>query len=200
MGRKAKFKIGNDVLESEFFKVDRSKIYGFSKKHIMDTKKNECQLSDLYEGTHILPRGSIAQVLIDKNGNSVSRSELVGFNSKNERVEKVSSIFSIENQCKEVSIDNFLSFSIKSVYQLNIEAPSLSDWGKYFSKQNIYKFIFNYREDYEGDDAFLLSNEQGYFIAVGNETKYDYLQLENVEVDDIKEDQEIDDDLDFSMF
>ena len=49
---------------------------------------------------------------LTKNGNSVSRSELVGFNLQGEKVEKVPSIFSIENNCKKVEIDDFISSSI----------------------------------------------------------------------------------------
>ena len=48
----------------------------------------------------------------------VSRSELVGFNLNNQKVEKIPSIFSVENLCDKVSIDEFLSVNVKSIYQL----------------------------------------------------------------------------------
>ena len=70
MGRKVSFKIEGSLLESEIVKVDRAKLYGNSKKIVFDSSKEECVLSDLYEGSVILPRGSIGQVLIDENGNS----------------------------------------------------------------------------------------------------------------------------------
>ena len=95
MGRKVSFKIEGSLLESEIVKVDRTKLYGTSEKIVYDTNKEECVLSDLYEGSIILPRGSIGQVLIDENGNSVLRSELIGFNLQGEKVKKVPSIFSI---------------------------------------------------------------------------------------------------------
>ena len=88
MGRKVSFKIQGDLLESEIVKVDRTKIYGSSEKIVLDTNKEECVLSDLYEGSIILPKGSVGQVLIDDSGNSVSRSELIGFNLQGEKVEK----------------------------------------------------------------------------------------------------------------
>ena len=69
MGRKVSFKLEGSVLESEIVKVDRTKLYGTSKRIVYDTNKGECGLSDLYEGTIILPRGSVGQVLIDENGN-----------------------------------------------------------------------------------------------------------------------------------
>jgi len=200
MGRKVSFKIEGSLLESEIVKVDRTKLYGSSEKIVYDTKKEECVLSDLYEGSIILPRGSVAQVLIDENGNSVSRSELIGFNLQGEKVEKVPSIFSIENNCKKVEIDDFISSSIKSIYQLVMDEDQIESWKKYFANDEVYLFEFNYREDYEGDDAFLISNEEGFFISVGKSSEFEYLELSNVSVEDTDEDIEIEDDLDFSMF
>jgi len=200
MGRKVSFKIEGSQLESEIVKVDRTKLYGTSEKIVYDTNKEECVLSDLYEGSIILPKGSVGQVLIDENGNSVSRSELIGFNLQGEKVEKVPSIFSIENNCKKVEIDEFISSSIKSIYQLVIDEDQIETWKKYFASNEVYLFEFNYREDYEGDDAFLISNEDGFFISVGKSNEFEFLELSNVSVEDTDEDIEIEDDLDFSMF
>lgn len=200
MGRKISFKIEGSLLESEIVKVDRTKLYGTSEKIVYDTNKEECVLSDLYEGSIILPRGSVGQVLIDENGNSVSRSELIGFNLQGEKVEKVPSIFSIENICKKVEIDDFISSSIKSIYQLVIDENQIESWKKYFTNDEVYLFEFNYREDYEGDDAFLVSNEEGFFISVGKRNEFEFLELSNISVEDTDEDIEIEDDLDFSMF
>lgn len=200
MGRKVSFKIEGSLLESEIVKVDRAKLYGTSKKIVYDTNKEECILSDLYEGSIILPRGSVGQVLIDENGNSVSRSELIGFNLQGEKVKKVPSIFSIENNCKKVEIDEFISSSIKSIYQLVIDEDQIETWKKFFTNNEVYLFEFNYREDYEGDEAFLISNEDGFFISVGKSNEFEFLELSNISVEDTDEDIEIEDDLDFSMF
>ena len=89
MGRKIKFNFDGISLESEIIKVDRSKLYGSVNKIVKDSDNEECTISDLYEGSLILPRGSISQILVDNKGNSVSRSELVGFNSNNQKVEKL---------------------------------------------------------------------------------------------------------------
>ena len=200
MGRKVSFKIEGNLLESEIVNVDRTKLYGTSEKVVYDTNKEECVISDLYEGSIILPRGSVGQVLIDENGNSISRSDLIGFNLKGEKVEKVPSIFSVENNCKKVEIDEFISSSIKSIYQLVIDEDQIETWKKYFTNNEVYLFEFNYREDYEGDDAFLISNEDGFFISVGKSNEFEFLDLSNVSVEDTDEDIEIEDDLDFSMF
>ena len=63
MGRKIKFNFDGITLESEIIKVDRSKLYGSVNKIVKDSDNEECIISDLYEGSLILPRGSISQIL-----------------------------------------------------------------------------------------------------------------------------------------
>ena len=199
MARKVKFNINSSLLESGIVKVDRSKLYGSSKKIVRDMKGNECVLSNLYNGDRILPKGSISQVLVDSEGLFVSRSALVGFNSNNEQVEKVSSIFSNDNQCEKVDLDEFLSVNVKSIYQLVIEEDDKEKWNTLFANDEIYYFVFNYREDYEGDDAYLISNGDDLFITVGKKNDFEFLEQSNIVIDD-EEEEEIDDELDFSMF
>lgn len=197
MARAVKFNFGGNILESQIVKVDRTKLYGSSKKIVKDPKGNICITSDLYEGSKILPKGSISQVLIDDKGSFVKRSELVGFNLNNEKVEKVPSIFSLENICEKVDLDEFMSVSIKSIYQLNIDQTIISTWKEKFMNDEVYHFIFNYREDYEGDDAYIISNGTDYFITVGKKNDFQYLEQSNITLDD---EEEIEDELDFSMF
>ncbi len=199
MGRKIKFNLDGITLESEIIKVDRSKLYGSINKIVKDSDNEECIISDLYEGSLILPRGSISQILVDNKGNSVSRSELVGFNSNNQKVEKTPSIFSAENLCKKVSLDEFLTVNVKSIYQLKIDEAFIENWKNIFSSDEIYHFVFNYREDFEGDDAYLISNGSDFFSVVGKRNNFEYLELKNIQIED-DQDEIIDDELDFSMF
>ena len=200
MGRPIKFNLSGVSLEAEITKVDRSKLYGTSTRVVYDENGEECSLSNLYQGSTILPKGSISQTLLDSKGNYVSRSDLIGFNNLNQKVEKVSSIYSDENNCKKVTIDEFISANVKSIYQLNIENSNLENWKKCFLNDEIYCFIFNYREDYEGDDAYILYNGINFFIIVGKQNSYEYLELNTISIDVEDEDSTQDDDLDFSMF
>ena len=199
MARKVKFNINNTLLESGITKVDRAKLYGSTKKIVRDIKGNECVLSNLYNGDRILPKGSISQVLLDNKGLFVSRSSLVGFNSSNKKVDKVNSIFSIDNNCEKVDLDEFLSVNVKSIYQLTIDEGDQEKWNILFANDEIYHFVFNYREDYEGDDAYIITNGSDLFITVGTKNDFEFLEQNNIVIDD-EEDEEIDDELDFSMF
>ena len=46
---------------------------------------------------------------------------------------------------------------------------------------DIYHFPFNYRADYEADDAFLLTSSGEVFAVVGKLTELEYIGLENKE-------------------
>ena len=200
MARNVTFNINGQTLTSNVIKVDRSKLYGTSKIIVYDNKEGKCETSNLYQGSMILPSGSISSVMIDKEGKYRSRSELIGYNENEEKVEKVPSIFSIENKCSKRTIDDFLSTSITSVYHLDIPNDEMGEWKNQFAGEDIYHFIFNYREDYEGDDGFIIRNEDEFFIAVGKKCSYEFLELENVTIEDVDDDSSIEDDLDFSMF
>jgi hypothetical protein len=198
MARNVKFKIEGVLLDSEIIKVDRTKLYGSSKKIVKDKNGNQCIISNLYQGNRVLPKGSISQILVDQEGKFVKRSELVGFDLNNKKVEKVPSIFSIENLCAKVEIDEFLSVNVKSIYQLKIDETTIDKWKNFFTNDDIYHFVYNYREDFEGDDAYLIYNGLDFFITIGKKNDFDFLEQNNIIIDD--EEEEIEDDLDFSMF
>ena len=198
MARNVKFKIEGVSLDSEIIKVDRTKLYGSSKKIVKDKNGNQCIISNLYQGNRVLPKGSISQILVDQEGKFVKRSELVGFDLNNKKVEKVPSIFSIENLCAKVEIDEFLSVNVKSIYQLKIDETTIDKWKNFFTNDDIHHFVYNYREDFEGDDAYLIYNGSDFFITIGKKNDFDFLEQNNIIIDD--EEEEIEDDLDFSMF
>ena len=198
MARNVKFKIEGVSLDSEIIKVDRTKLYGSSKKIVKDKNGNQCIISNLYQGNRVLPKGSISQILVDQEGKFVKRSELVGFDLNNKKVEKVPSIFSIENLCAKVEIDEFLSVNVKSIYQLKIDETTIDKWKNFFTNDDIYHFVYNYREDFEGDDAYLIYNGSDFFITIGKKNDFDFLEQNNIIIDD--EEEEIEDHLDFSMF
>ncbi len=201
MARQAEFSFSGQSVMAELKKVDRKKIYGWSSVEVFDENGSTCKLASLAEGSYIMPSGSTSLVSLNKSGEAISRSSLVGVNSAGEKVEKVPSIYDQKVMLREATIDEYLSVAVKSVYQLNIEENKESllaelDAGK------IYYFVFNYRADYEGDDAFLLSNENEIFAVTGMSSDLEFIGLEDNEKELAPEDSEVvqDDDMDFAMF
>ena len=64
----------------------------------------------------------------------------------------------------------------------------------------LYYFVFNYRADYEGDDAFLISNGNDVFAITGMKSDFEFIGLEDNEQELVPEETQVEDDLDFAMF
>lgn len=201
MARTVEFSINSLSMTAELKKVDRKKIYGWSKIEVYDENKSKCKLAGLADGTYILPSGSTSLVTLNTKGEIVSKKDMVGLDLNGNPVEKVPSVYDKTVMLREATIDEYLSLSVKSVYQLNI-SENKEDFLKELNSGKIFYFIFNYREDYEGDDAFLLSNGNEIFAITGMLSESEFVGLMDNEKELVIEESEEndDDDLDFAMF
>ena len=199
MARKADLLMNGQSILVEFKKVDRKKIYGWSTIEVFDENGSKCKLSGLAEGQYVLPSGSTALVSLNSKGEAISKSTLIGINSDGEKVEKVPSIYDQKVILREASIDEYLSMAVKSVYQLKID-ENKDALLKELDNGKIYYFVFNYRADYEGDDAFLISNGTDVFAITGMKSDFEFIGLEDNEQELVPEENQVEDDLDFAMF
>ena len=200
MARKAELLVNGQRILAEFKKVDRKKIYGWSSIEVFDQNGSKCTLAGLAEGQYVMPSGSSALVSLNAKGEAVSKSTLVGVDSEGNKVEKVPSIYDQKVMLREATIDEYLSMAVKSVYQLQIDENKealLED----LNSGKIYYFVFNYRADYEGDDAFLISNGTDAFAITGMKSDLEFIGVEDNEQELVPEETEaVEDDMDFAMF
>ena len=199
MGRKAEFSINGQIIMAELNKVDRKKIYGWSTIEVFDQNGSKCKLAGLAEGQYVMPSGSSALVSLNSKGEAVSKSTLVGVNSDGNKVEKVPSIYDQKVILREATVDEYLSMAVKSVYQLQIKENKESLLAD-LNSGKLYYFVFNYRADYEGDDAFLISNGNDVFAITGMKSDFEFIGLEDNEQELVPEETRVEDDLDFAMF
>jgi len=73
-------------------KLDRKKIYGWSKVDIFDDNDQSCSLASIADGRYVLPSGSITLAGFNPKGEYIAKSSLIGVDEKGKKVEKVSSI------------------------------------------------------------------------------------------------------------
>tara|TARA_B100001758_G_C18390518_1_gene602633 strand:+ start:775 stop:1383 length:609 start_codon:yes stop_codon:yes gene_type:complete len=201
MARQASLIINGTIFSGGLLKLDRKKIYGWSKIDIFDEDDKPCKLASIYDGRYVLPSGSTSLLCFNKNGDYISKSSLVGVDNKGVKVEKVESIFKEPPILSKSNLDDYLSINVKSVYQLEMTVNK-DELLKILSNSEIYHFYFNYRADYDADDAFLITNGQEIFIVVGKKADLDFIGLENKEEElpDDPDEEEIDnDEFDFSM-
>jgi hypothetical protein len=200
MARKAEFSINGHSVKAELKKIDRKKIYGWSTIDVFDEKGSKCKLAGLAEGQFVMPSGSTALVSLNLKGEAVSKSSLVGVDSAGKKVEKVPSIYDQKVMLREATLDEYLAMAVKSVYQLQID-ENKEDLINELNDGKIYYFVFNYRADYEGDDAFLVSNGTDVFAITGMSSELEFIGLEDNEQELVTEDTaEVEDDMDFAMF
>ena len=200
MARQAEFIINGTSVMAELKKVDRKKIYGWSTVEVFDENGSKCKLASISDGVHVLPSGSSSLLKFNDKGETVSSSDLVGFNHKGEKVEKVPSIYDGKVELKESTIDDYLSLAVKTVYQLNMEDDTtmLSE----LKDGKVFSFVFNYRADYEGDDAFLISNGETAFAVIGKIADLEFVGMNDNEKELVVNEEESseEDELDFAMF
>ena len=200
MARKAEFSINGQSIMAELKKVDRKKIYGWSTIEVFDENGSKCKLAGLAEGQFVMPSGSTALVTLNTKGEAVSKSTLVGVDSDGKKVEKVPSIYDEKVMLREATIDEYLSTAVKSVYQLQVDENKEALLNE-LNNGKVYYFVFNYRADYEGDDAFLISNGTDVFAITGMSTDHEFIGLEDNEQELVPEETEaVEDDMDFAMF
>jgi hypothetical protein len=201
MARTAEFSINGLSVEAELKKVDRKKIYGWSSIEVYDENNSKCKIAGLADGRYILPSGSTSLVTLNTKGEVVSKSDMVGLDVEGKPVDKVPSVYDRTVMLREATVDEYLLLSVKSVYQLNI-AEKKDDFLKVLNSGKIFYFVFNYREDYEGDDAFLLSSGNEIFAITGMLSEPEFVGLQDNEQELVVEDAEAseEDDFDFAMF
>tara|TARA_B100000963_G_scaffold334313_1_gene327410 strand:- start:86 stop:691 length:606 start_codon:yes stop_codon:yes gene_type:complete len=201
MARKAEFLFSGKSIKAELQKVDRKKIYGWSSTEVFDKNGSKCKLAGLAEGRYVMPSGSTSLVSLNSKGEAVSKSELIGVDAEGEKVAKVPSIYDEKVVLREATIDEYFSVAVKSVYQLHIDENKQALIDE-LNTGKIYYFIFNYRADYEGDDAFLIGNENEVFAVTGMRAELEFIGLEDNEQELAPEQTEAaeEDDMDFAMF
>ena len=200
MARKAEFSINGLSVMAELKKVDRKKIYGWSTIEVFDQNGSKCTLAGLAEGQYVMPSGSSALVSLNAKGEAISKNTLVGVDSDGKKVEKVPSIYDQKVMLREATIDEYLSMAVESVYQLQIE-QNKEALLKALNNGKTYYFVFNYRADYEGDDAFLISNATDVFAITGMKSDLEFIGLEDNEQELVPEETQVEeDDMDFAMF
>jgi hypothetical protein len=199
MAKQSIFEFDNISVSAELKKVDRKKIYGWSIIEVFDENNAECDLAGIADGSIVLPKGSTALKKLDVSGEEINSKELVGVDMEGNKVDLVPSIYDKPVKLKKATINDYLSLAVKSVYQLIIEGEA----DKLIASldNDVYYFVFNYRSDYEGDDAFLLAEGKNIFAVVGKIADFEFIGFkENENELTVVDESEEDTDLDFAMF
>ena len=182
-----------------FASVDRSALYGRRRRVPLDEHGNACtRASILDDGSLLLRSGMTGQGYFLDDGTVLKQADLEGFDADGEPLEKVPSTLGVP-QALEGPVDpsDVLDLRVETVYALEPEEVSEALRAR-LDAGDVYRFAFNYRDDYRAETGMLLANEKGIFALIGVPTHYEWVSLA-VAVDLPAVDEDSDDDLDFEF-
>lgn len=203
MARSLSFSLDGASISAEINKVDRKKIYGWVDKKAFDRNGEECYMGSLSEdGTTIFEKESFEMGYLDNAGEWLEKNDLLLVDENDQELEKVESSFKSEITITDtVSIDEYLLYNAKSVYQLDGDDVETL-LAKVKACDDIYTFEYNYIASYFPDTAFLIDNDDTLFMVIGEKSMVEFISLEEREdliSDEDQEDEVEDDDMDFGM-
>jgi len=200
MARVIQVALGSNESRFAFKPVDRTALYGKRRRVALDEAGEPCARASLLDdGSMILKSGMTGQGYFLEDGSFIKQSELEGFDDSGKPIEKVpSTLGNAQELVGPMDASEVLDLRVATIYSLETEqlAPDLAESLK---RGDIYKFAFNYRDDYRAETGILLSNDEGYFALIGLPTAYMWSQLSLV-TELPASDEDTDDELDFEMF
>jgi len=183
-------------------KVERSDLYGFVETETLDEKGRKCTLATLADdGKSVIGSGGTAFACLSPEGNWVEKKSLIPTDSQGKRINPVQSSFAAPVPVqKQVSIDEYLSHDIRSIYRISSEADA-SPLLEELKKGTIFQFPYSFRGGLEPDAGFLLAAADGTpFLAIGTPTQLEFVGFEQTAaIAPDEETPESDETLDFSM-
>jgi len=183
-------------------KVERSDLYGYVEIETLDEKGSKCSLATLADdGQHVIGSGGSAIICLSPEGNWVEKKSLIPTDGQGKQISPVPSSYSAPVPLeKTVTIEEYLSHDIRSVYQISSEAD-LGALTEELKKGTIFQFPYSFRGGLEPDAGFLLMAADGTpFLAIGTPTKLEFVGFkETAGVADSEESEEEADSVDFGM-
>jgi hypothetical protein len=202
MAKAIEFVADNFKFAAALTKVDRDKVYGFIELKVKDDSAKPCILgSILDDGKTLILNGSTALKTVDAKYNELDKKQLKVVYQNGADAILVPSSFEGAVKLSDASFDDLFNLEIASVYQLEFEDSSaLKSASDYLANGKLLRFIFNYRADYEGADAILISNSDGVFALTGRIIEFPFLDNQlSTSVESLFEETVEDEEMDFGM-
>lgn len=204
MAKPITFNTGEKTFQAAINKVDRDKVYGYIEESVSDANGEPCLTGSLMDdGSTIIMSGATALKTVDSNNNEVDKKSLKAVYMDGKEAVLIPSSYEHEVKLDNANADDLYNLEVTAVYQLDFENLNVSKTEvlKYFDGDIYYRFVFNYRADYEGADAIMLATENDIFILTGRMLSFQYLENKNqpVTIDETSEPVNEEDNMDFGM-
>ena len=203
MGKNIHFVIEGKSWSAGISKVDRNKVYGHVEEIISDSNGELCSVASILEdGQTIIVSGATALKTVDSENKEISKDAIKTVNLDGTDAVLVPSSYDTDAVLTPGTLDDLFNLEITAVYQLvwEDEAAKL-DLIAYLGTNKVLKFVFNYRADYEGADAVLITAQNQVFALTGKFLEFQFLENKQVIVpEDTDVDATVEEDaMDFGM-
>ena len=173
-------------------KLSRATLYGSKRRVPVDGQGRECATAALtQDGQFILPKGSTAMLYLDEQGDTVERDALRHVDGDGNAADE-----SQPQRIEPVSSSDFLDYAITRVHALDPVSVS-SALDETLACDEIHRLTSPATAGRGQCESFLLKNDAGYFVLIGERNGFDFVGPD--EADLTIADEDMDDELDFSM-
>lgn len=203
MGKNIHFVIEGKSWSAGISKVDRNKVYGHVEEVISDSNGELCSVASILEdGQTIIVSGATALKTVDSENKEISKDAIKTVNLDGTDAVLVPSSYDTDAVLTPGTLDDLFNLEITAVYQLvwEDEAAKL-DLIAYLGTNKVLKLVFNYRADYEGADAVLITAQNQVFALTGKFLEFQFLENKQVIVleDKVADATVEEDSMDFGM-
>ena len=192
--------LGGSQSTFSFTSIDRAAIYGKRRRVALDADGKPCTRASLLDdGSMILRSGMTGQGYFLPDGTFLKQAELEGYDADGQPLAKAPSTLGVPQDLEgPVTPQDVLNLRVQSIYAL---APESIDESLKLELESgsVYRFTFNFREDYRAETAMLIANDNGFFALVGQPVHYEWSRLEMVSELPASDVDSDDDDLDFDF-
>jgi hypothetical protein len=178
MGKNINFVIDGKSWSAGISKVDRNKVYGHVEEVITDSNGELCTVASILDdGQTIIVSGATALKTVDSD----NKEQIKTLNLDGSDAVLVPSSYDIDTVLTTGTLDDLFNLEITAVYQLLWDDETVKlDLINYLNTNKVLKFEFNYRADYEGADAVLISAQNQVFALTGKFLEFQYLENKQV--------------------
>jgi hypothetical protein len=151
------------------------------------------------DGSLLLRSGMTGQGYFLPDGRFLKQSQLEAFDAEGSPLQKVPSTIGVAQELHgPVFPTEVLDMRLESVYALEADGVD-SALRAELDSGSIFRFNFNFREDYRAETAYLVGNDNGLFALIGIPVTHDWSSLAVLVELPADETDSDDDDLDFDF-
>lgn len=191
---------GGESSSFAFSRLDRAKLYGYKERQIIDGEGQRCSPAYLTaDGSALIPGGGLAMLYVNDAFATIDRSLLRTVDDKGVELPVQASTLGVEQDLEgPVPPQRILDHVTHTVYQLEPEQLG-AKLGDALASGQIFTAAFSYRDDYQLQTLFLVKGENAFFALIGSPSGFSFIRRDAVPADGAADEDELSEDLDFSM-